>query len=63
MFGIEFEPLSLREIGGIKDTIPPMGIIITACADEDHFMGSAKLRINSACRRRITKFEISNEIV
>jgi hypothetical protein len=30
MFSIEFEPPSLREIGGIKDPVPPMGIIIAA---------------------------------
>ena len=36
MFSIEFEPLSLREIGGIKDPIPPMGVIIAAGTDEDH---------------------------
>ncbi len=27
---IEFEPLSLREIGGIENPIPPMGVIVTA---------------------------------
>jgi hypothetical protein len=30
MFSIEFEPLSLGKIGGIKDPIPPMGVIIAA---------------------------------
>ena len=36
MFSIEFEPFSLREIGGIKDLIPPMGIIVTAGTNENH---------------------------
>jgi hypothetical protein len=36
MFGIEFKPLSLGEIRGIKDPVPPMGIIIAAGTNEDH---------------------------
>ena len=36
MAGIEFEPLSLRKIGGIEDSIPPMRIIIAACSDKNH---------------------------
>jgi hypothetical protein len=38
MFSIEFEPLSLGEIGRIKNPIPPMGIIITAGTDENHIV-------------------------
>jgi hypothetical protein len=30
---IEFEPLSLGEVGGIKDPIPPMGVIVAAGTD------------------------------
>jgi len=48
IFGIEFEPLSLRKIGGIEDPIPPMGIIVAACADQDHV---------SDCRLRIGGFK------
>jgi hypothetical protein len=33
MFSIEFEPLSLGEIGGIKYPIPPMGVIVAASTD------------------------------
>jgi hypothetical protein len=36
MFSVEFEPLSLGKVGWVEDTIPPMGIIITARSDEDH---------------------------
>jgi len=36
IFGIEFEPFSLREIGGIEDPVPPMGVIVAACTDQDH---------------------------
>jgi hypothetical protein len=43
MFSIKFEPLSLGEIGGIKDPIPPMGVIIAAGTDEDHISDCACL--------------------
>jgi hypothetical protein len=33
---IEFEPFSLGKIGGIEDPVPPVGIVITACPDENH---------------------------
>ena len=36
MFSIEFEPLSLGKVRGIKDPIPPMRVIIAAGTDEDH---------------------------
>jgi hypothetical protein len=36
MFSIEFEPFSLGEIGGIKDPIPPMGVIIAAGTYKNH---------------------------
>lgn len=35
MLSIEFQPLSLREIGGVEDSIPPMGVIVAAGPDED----------------------------
>jgi hypothetical protein len=38
IFGVEFKPLFLGEVGGIKDAIPPMGIVITACSDQNHIM-------------------------
>jgi len=38
IFGVEFEPLFLRKVGGIENTIPPMGIIITARSDENHLL-------------------------
>jgi hypothetical protein len=50
MFSIEFEPPSLREIGGIKDPIPPMGVIVAACANEDH-----KPRVQRLVRVTVTK--------
>jgi hypothetical protein len=40
IFCVEFEPFSLGKIGWVKDPVPPMGVIIAACADEDH-----KLRV------------------
>jgi hypothetical protein len=35
---------------GIKDIVPPMGIIITACSDEDHehFIADRRLKITPA---------------
>jgi hypothetical protein len=33
---IVFKPLFLGKFRGIEDSIPPMGIAITACSDEDH---------------------------
>jgi len=36
IFGIKFKPLFLGEVRRIKDSIPPMGIVIAACSDEDH---------------------------
>ena len=34
--GVEFEPLPLGKIGGIEETIPPMGVVVAACTDQDH---------------------------
>jgi len=36
MLSIEFEPLSLGEIGGVEDTIPPMGVIVAAGTNKNH---------------------------
>ena len=36
IFGVKFKPLLLGEVRRIKDSIPPMGIVIAACSDEDH---------------------------
>jgi len=43
MLSIEFEPFSLGEIRGIKDPIPPMGVIVTAGTDENHISDCACL--------------------
>jgi hypothetical protein len=36
IFGVVFEPLFLGKVRGIKSPVPPMGIVIAACPDEDH---------------------------
>ena len=36
ILSIEFEPLPLGKIRRIKDPVPPVGIVITACPDENH---------------------------
>jgi hypothetical protein len=36
MFRVELEPLPLWKVGRIKDTIPPMRIVIATCSDKDH---------------------------
>jgi hypothetical protein len=36
IFGIKFKPLLLGKVRRIKDPIPPMGVVIAACSDEDH---------------------------
>ena len=55
MFSIEFEPLPLREIGGIKDPIPPVGVIIAAGTDENH-----KPRVQRLVRVTVTRPVSSN---
>jgi hypothetical protein len=32
---IEFEPFPLRQVGRIEDPIPPVRVVIAACADEN----------------------------
>jgi hypothetical protein len=44
IFGVEFKPFFLRKVGRIEDAIPPVGVVITTCPDENHFMGHARVR-------------------
>jgi hypothetical protein len=37
IFRVELEPFLLRKIGGIENTVPPVGIIITARSDVKAF--------------------------
>jgi hypothetical protein len=34
--GVVFEPFLLGKIRGVEDSIPPMGIIVTTCPNENH---------------------------
>jgi hypothetical protein len=34
VLSIELEPTSLRKIGGIENPVPPVRIVVPACADE-----------------------------
>ena len=36
ILSVEFEPLPLGKIGGIEETIPPMGVVVAACTNENH---------------------------
>jgi hypothetical protein len=36
IFSIEFKPFSLWKMRGIKNTLPPMRIVIAACPNENH---------------------------
>ena len=36
VIGVEFKPLFLGKVRGIKRPIPPMRIVVAARADEDH---------------------------
>src|SRR4030065_745434 len=36
ILSIEFEPFPLGQVRWIEDPIPPVGIVITACPDENH---------------------------
>jgi hypothetical protein len=38
IFSVVFEPFFLGEVRGIKDPVPPMGIVITTCSDVNHIV-------------------------
>jgi hypothetical protein len=42
--GVVFEPFFLGKIRGIEDSVPPMGIVIAACSDENHNKKGSRIR-------------------
>jgi hypothetical protein len=50
ILSVEFEPLPLGKIGGIEETIPPMGVVVAACADQDH-ISNFRLQIEKYGKR------------
>jgi hypothetical protein len=54
---VEFKPFSLREIGRIEETIPPMRIIVTACTNENHHQSRVQACLPAGRDSRVHGFK------